>query len=264
MKKLSLKLFNLLPRNSITLAKISKTYLDRFNGDNQSYFLTNGEAQLLRCFAEKCARSSVTVFDIGANIGEWSLFAEKILPSAAIHLFEPSRKTFAKLSEVGWSQNVQLNNVGLGSKVEQKTLYIYSESDGMNSMYPRHGVDIGEPKEIEVIAIETVDQYCLSRRIQSIDFMKIDVEGHELDVLKGAEKMLQDGRISNIQFEYGGCNIDSRVLLRDLWSFLSQFGFRMYKIYESEIRFVEKYSQNLETFQHSNWLARSAASECCK
>jgi hypothetical protein len=67
--------------------------------------------------------------------------------------------------------------------------------------------------------------------------------------------MLKNGSIRVIQFEYGGCNLDARVYLGDIWDFLEPHGFRFSKLYPEGPRQIEKYQQSLETFKYSNWIA---------
>jgi hypothetical protein len=91
--------------------------------------------------------------------------------------------------------------------------------------------------------------------VQFIDFLKVDVEGHELEVFKGTKEMLGKGAIKYIQFEYGGCNIDARMLLKDLFNFFLPYHYTLYKIYPHELRHVPRYDQRLENFQYQNWVA---------
>ena len=103
--------------------------------------------------------------------------------------------------------------------------------------------------------MDTLDDYCGREDIGQIDLVKIDVEGHELSVLKGSTRMLSQGRIKRIQFEYGGTFIDARILLKDMFEFLTPYNLLLYKIYPEEIKFVERYDQRLESFQYQNWVA---------
>ena len=89
-----------------------------------------------------------------------------------------------------------------------------------------------------------------------MDFVKVDVEGHELEVFKGASGMLAQGKIKRIQFEYGGCNIDSRVLLKDIFDFLTPYGYAFYKVFPHLLRFVLRYDQRLEIFQYRDWVVK--------
>ncbi len=85
--------------------------------------------------------------------------------------------------------------------------------------------------------------------------MKIDTEGHELFVLQGARRLLTAKAIGAVQFEYGGCNIDSRVLLRDLFDFLAEVDYMPAKIMQDHIAVMKGYDARLENFHYQNWLA---------
>jgi hypothetical protein len=65
--------------------------------------------------------------------------------------------------------------------------------------------------------------------------------------------LLKSGSVGIIQFEYGGCNIDSGVLLKDIFAFFGDLDYSFYKIYPREARLVSKYDQRLENFQYQNW-----------
>ena len=98
---------------------------------------------------------------------------------------------------------------------------MFGDGSGANSLYQRQGLEGGwglaaQSRE-EVVRLETLDGCCQRAEIQAIDFIKIDVEGHELEVLRGTTDILAKGGIRFIQFEYGGCNMDARVLLKDLF-----------------------------------------------
>ena len=81
----------------------------------------------------------------------------------------------------------------------------------------------------------------------------MDVEGHELDVLKGATKALQD--ISIIQFEFGGSNIDTRTYFQDFWYFFSDLGFDLYRLGPRKPLRITNYSEHDETFRPTNYIA---------
>jgi hypothetical protein len=81
------------------------------------------------------------------------------------------------------------------------------------------------------------------------------VEGHELEVFKGAGDLLAQGRIGIVQFEYGGCNIDSRALLQDFFDFFDPLPYALHKLYPARLRRHDRYDQRLENFQYQNWVA---------
>lgn len=253
MKSIKNELFKMIPTRSKLINKFAQRYVDRFNGDNNSDFQSNGEMRLLQTILPEL-RGGV-IFDVGANIGEWSQSVLSISPQMKIHLFEPSVETWDKLQERDWPTNVHLNNFGLGREEEKLTLNIFDDASGMNSLYTRQGIEGLEIIKTEDIQIRKADDYCVEHEIDHVDFMKIDVEGHELSVLQGASEMMANKRISLIQFEYGGCNLDARVYLRDLWDIFQASGYRLSKIFPDRLEPIEKYDQRLETFKYSNWVA---------
>ena len=109
---------------------------------------------------------------------------------------------------------------------------------------------------VELIHLQTLDEYRNTGRVFGvIDFCKIDVEGHELEVLRGMVDSLKAKTVRIIQFEYGGTNIDSRVLLKDIFAFFDTFGYQLWKIKPNGLEPVEQYTQSLENFQYQNWIA---------
>ncbi|MBK6830417.1 MAG: FkbM family methyltransferase [Flavobacteriales bacterium] len=79
----------------------------------------------------------------------------------------------------------------------------------------------GRALVVDRIELRTVDGFCQEQGIERIHYLKVDTEGHELSVLKGAHEMIEQGKVDFIQFEFGECHLDSRVFFRDLFTFLS-------------------------------------------
>lgn len=231
-----------------------KNYLHQYNGENNCDMTKNGEYKVLQKFLP----TSRIVFDVGANVGEWTKNALAINSNLSIHCFEPSTYTYKKLISRGFPAGVVCNNLGLSSTKKEEKLYIFEDGSGLNSIYQRKGLEhcgITPPEQTESITLETLDSYCEQNKIVEIDFLKIDIEGHELEAFKGGAKLFKDHKIKIVQFEYGGCNIDANVLLRDIFAFFKTYNYELYKIYPNEIKHVPRYTQVLENFQYQNWLA---------
>lgn len=242
--------FYFLPNNPL-IFKLCLRYVDRFQGDNNSDPEKNGEYIILR---HELSKGGV-VFDVGANVGNWASFALSINPALELHVFEPSKRTFSKLISRSWPPNVKLNNIGLGKVEQTLELNIFADNSGMSSVYTRKGIGNAVCIGKERINVTTIDNYCEGNNISLISYIKIDVEGHELAVLKGLKRMLTQSSVQTIQFEYGGCNLDARVYLSDIWDFLEPYGFMFYKLFPEGPRQVDKYDRSLESFKYSNWIA---------
>ena len=243
----------LLPRNTF-LYRFCKLYADRYNAENNDNIHTNGELRLMRTILPHCD----IVFDVGANIGDWTALALTLNPSLQIHCFEPSPITFQRLHERNLKSSVTCNNFGLSSAPGETMLYVFDDCAGTNSLYKRQGLEDGwglnEQQRVETVQLDTLDAYFERAKVQVIDFMKVDVEGHELEVFKGGGGLLKQHKIKRIQFEYGGCNIDARVLLKDIFDFFASYDYVFYKIFPRELRHVPRYDQRLENFQYQNWV----------
>ena len=239
-----------LPANTI-FYRFCKRYVNHYNGDNNSDMRTNGELHWLREILPECD----TVFDVGANIGDWTALALSIYPFLQVHCFEPCSAAFNQLQSRKLArEGIFINHFGLSDSAGEATIYVFENGVGTNSLYWRSGLN-AEQKSREIVSLDTLDAYCERSDIRHIDLLKLDVEGHEFSVLKGATRMLKEGRIYRIQFEYGGTYIDARILLKDMFELLNNYHFHLYKIYPKELRFIERYHQRLESFQYSNWVA---------
>jgi FkbM family methyltransferase len=222
-----------------------------YQGDNNFAFSENGELRLARTVLP----AAKLVFDVGANVGDWTEMALNINPALETHSFDPNPATFAELAAKTFPPTVHRNAFGLGETTRERELFIFDDAGGSNSLYRRVGVP-AEVKRVERVSLRTVDDYCAGAGVGRIDFMKIDVEGHELSVLRGAAGMLAKGAVGVVQFEYGGAYIDSRSLLRDVYEFVGSInsGYAFYKVFPDALRPMPSYHQTFETFQYSNWV----------
>ena len=250
-KKSSKWLLKTLPSNR-WLYSACKLYVNSCNGENNDDTNSNGELRFMQEMLPACR----TVFDVGANVGHWAALALQINPSLNLHCFEPSPATFIMLKNNNFPSNVICNNAGLSATPGEANLFIFADGSGTNSLYQRQGLDqnTGSQNRQEPVRLDTLDHYCEQQAIKTIDFMKIDVEGHELEVLKGATNILRQRNIKIIQFEYGGCNIDSRVFLKDIWNYFNGLNYSFYKLFPRENRKMSMYSQVFENFQYANWV----------
>jgi FkbM family methyltransferase len=228
--------------------------LEKHNGENNCDIHTNGELRFIKRNLGKCR----TVFDIGANMGEWTELALKINQNINFHCFEPSSHIFKKLISNDLPDNVICNNFGLSSAKCEKPLFISEDGSGFTSLYQREGLENGwgikPSKQKEMVRLDTLENYCREKNITEIDFMKVDVEGHEFEIFKGGKSLFDSAQVKIIQFEYGGCNIDSHVFLKDIFDFFKNMNYSFYKIYPDYIRPVQRYDQRFDNFQYQNWL----------
>ena len=224
----------------------------------------SGEQVLVRLLREESRKRKrpLQLFDVGANKGQFIslLFGGLEGVPLHIHAFEPSGFTFNTLVECrGRDNRLTLNNVGLGRCEGVMTLHFDEEGAGTSSLYHRRLDHFGVRfTRSEKVRIETLDGYCKQKAVTEIDLLKLDVEGHELEVLRGAEGLFRDSAIAMVTFEFGGCNIDSRSYLQDFFYFFKESGdFELFRITPTGyLRRIEEYGELLEQFRTTNYLAR--------
>ena len=146
-------------------------------------------------------------FDVGAHDGDTTIRARHDFGICRIIAFEPHPKTFERLSErTAKIPNVELLNLALGSEVGEKTMFEYANASRINSLLPDAQfavlfLDKDASKRLTVDCM-TIDRFCAKRRIKKIDVLKIDTEGFDFEVLKGANSMLAQQAIRFIYFEF--------------------------------------------------------------
>jgi len=222
----------------------------------------SGERALVDLLAER--DGPLVVFDVGANIGGFSSLVLERLGGRvlSLHSFEPGKAAFARLRDkLHGRADVHLNNCALGAVAGRRQLYFYQEGSSLASLTRRrldHFRGGSRPEDAleETIDVTTLDEYLALCGLDRIDLLKIDVEGHEMDVLNGAAGALRSGKIRLLTFEFGGCNIDTRTYFRDFWYFFREFpGASLFRLTPSGFLCrIAKYRESLEVFRAANYL----------
>jgi FkbM family methyltransferase len=239
---------SLVPR-SRTLYRLCKRYVDDYNGDNNCDMYANGELHFARSILRE--KVDAVAFDVGANRGEWSAAILEINPSIQVHCFEPCGSAFRKLMARDLPGKVVRNNFGLSSRPGVQKMFIFGNAHTKNSLHPR--LD-RESKAHEEVRLETLVDYCVQHDISAVHYLKVDVEGHELDVLLGAKEMLAEQRIHIVQFEYGEAYVAAGVLLKDVVEFMADFDYDLYKLMPRGLILIGGYDTKLENFLNSNYV----------
>jgi FkbM family methyltransferase len=169
------------------------------------------------------------VFDVGANDGRTVLRIQDQLCRPRIHAFEPVAATYQTLvRRTSGFSNVRTHPLALGARPGRETIYL-NEIDAMNSFSADW---TASPVGVQQVDVSTVDEVMAREAIDFIHFLKVDTEGHELEVLRGAEKALLESRVALIQLEVGVDQIRKKMLsLEEARIYLAARGFYLQGIY---------------------------------
>jgi FkbM family methyltransferase len=254
------KLYDLFERNVLIgnqklqwlFESLHRFSLRGMNYDQVSTVQNSGELFVIDYLRRKTSsQQDVIIFDVGANVGEYSKTLSDKFPNGRIFSFEALPATFEILKgNLRTCENVTLVNYALGDQEETRAIYTDGAGSGLTSFYPRESMN--QPEAVH-ISVTTVDLFCEKNNISNIDFLKIDVEGFEFEVLKGAEKMISSGRVANIQFEFGENYLNTGIHLQTFFQFLSAYN--VSRVLRNGLRRYEHFDKIWEVYSAANYLA---------
>lgn len=215
-------------------------------------FDQNGEYELIAACVAFSAETSdeFTVFDVGANTGEWTENAIRLSHGveASYHVFEVSEAMndtlMARFGSEKFS-NVYLNRVALSDSEGEIHFKRFPNSETVNTLLVESNSFAHLPHRIESAHSTTGDIYCANTGVSHIDLLKLDTEGWEWPVLQGFADMLRDHMVSVVQFEYGYTHADLHKLMGDFFRFFEDLGYVVGPLRKTGVNFRSfKYSDN--------------------
>jgi FkbM family methyltransferase len=220
-------------------------------GDGLNDPHTNGEYQLLEQVLA-ASQGSRVLLDVGANKGDWSAHALEAGGSSPLHIhsFEPSMATRKMLTaRFASTPAVTVQPFALSETEGEAKFYSNEVGSGTNSLSPASGLNT------EVVAQTTVDHFLQKAGVKAVTMMKVDTEGFDLLVLKGASAALRDGVIDIIQFEYNWRWLINHASLRDVFGLIADKPYRLGKLCPGgSIEFYEQWHFELDRFFENNYV----------
>lgn len=173
--------------------------------------------------------------DVGFNLGEWSKYIAKKNINAKIYAFDPNPDVISAFKkEENNFTNIVLQELALSHTQGNLDFYDYGNMNGCNSLSSRE-VDFEKnikPK-IYPVKVTTIDQWCKEKNIQKINFLKIDAEGFDLNILEGSVNMLKEQNIEIIMFEYSTGWLCSKRLLEEAVRFFEKTNYKLFKLFNN-------------------------------
>ncbi len=197
--------------------------------------------------------------DVGANIGHYTFMFEKLAGSENVYAFEPILDNYNHLNEV--FKNCHIHQIALSNENKIKKFKIPIINDIVFDTRGKLDIDIIEGNENGFktfdVSCETMDSFVKNKKLNRVDFIKIDVEGHELKVLEGAIKTLKQFKpcmMIEIEQRHHKINIDY------IFNFITTLGYEISFYNLEKLRFeqlsnfdIEKY-QSVKNIKSSNYI----------
>jgi len=231
-----------------------EAFAKRLSGRGNGNPRKNGEFLVLRKIIDN-AQSEVYMVDGGANIGDHSMHFLSLCSDAnkisLLYAVEPFPATRGALEKRIGSSAGSVIGAALGDQIKKVSFY-YDDADGesgANSLLPHYYLS----NKLEVDQI-TLDNLIADKKIEKIDFLKLDIEGAELHALMGASHALEHQLIDYIQLEYNQTWIEGGGTIEKILNLCKKYGYQLYRIGPKQLFSISRYHFILDDFCYSNLL----------
>lgn len=227
-------------------------YADIADNLNNGDAASNGEAFLVRQGAPHWS----VAFDVGANVGDWTLAVRAANPACTVHAFEASPSTFTLLrAHVGGDPGVVLHAAGAGDADGEIEFHDHGIGSGLSSFVSRDTIQSLSEGTLVRVEARRLDGVREELGLERVDFVKIDTEGYEIPVLQGLRGALAEKRVDCVQFEYGGTWLDAGRRLIDAHRLFEAHGYRIYRLMPAGVARVGYDPMRDEHYKYANYVA---------
>ena len=262
LNKLKSLAFNLMGRRATY--RLGRAMYLHARGDIDHDMTVNGEMLIQRAVLAAWKKASpkdarLVIFDVGANVGDWSSALCRQLKAHAINgcvdlfAFEPvpaTADTFRR-NLTGNQPSLHIVELALSSSSGTAEIYVSTSNAGTNSMYDD---SMSTEKKKITICLTSATEFCVARAIKHVHLLKCDTEGHDMEVIRGALPLLREERISVLQFEYNHRWVFSRNFLRDVFLVAESLPYKVAKLQSDHLLVFKKWHPELDRFFHGNYV----------
>ncbi|MGD9632745.1 MAG: FkbM family methyltransferase [Pirellulales bacterium] len=207
-----------------------------------------------------------TIFDVGANKGQSVDRFKAAFPASIIHSFEPSPSTYAILTKhCQGLADVQAWNYGVGS--QPGTLPLLENTDGEMTSFLEPGefaLEKGHVMQTTNVEVVTLDDFAAKHGIEFVHLLKVDTQGFEFEVFKGAQRLMRENKIALLYFEFNFTDMyKGQPALHTVFDFLSAHNFMLVTFYRqfyqkrllswTDLLFVNRDFYHRRAERNPNW-----------
>lgn len=224
----------------------------------------NGELVLqtavVEWFVRQDAPRPFVAVDVGANVGDWSLPLLRTCASLEVEdvrlvAFEPIASTRAALEERlaphRRAAAIEVEPVAVSSQAGEAVMHNRGAGAGTSSLHADPTAGDGDQ---EIVRMETIDGYMAAHAISTIDILKCDAEGHDLEVLRGCANAFASGSIAVAQFEYNARWVFARAYLLDVFELIDGLSYSLAKLRPDGMELLPAWHPELERFFEGNYV----------
>lgn len=215
-----------------SISKLAKLVVRYHDNDGNSDFYSNGEEKILKAIL-KDPKTSV-ILDVGSNNGDWSYLCLVNGYKGKLILFDalPLNLDIAKTKLKKYNLEIVYVPYALSDEEGEVTFYVNDDTSlsGHNSLHDMKSIGYSENTHSITVQAKRLDKILSNYHKGEISFLKIDVEGHELSVLKGTFGLLSKKEVCYIQIEYGHAARAARVYLLDILNYMTPLGYNPHVI----------------------------------
>lgn len=173
------------------------------------------------------------IFDVGASKGVTVAEYRARFPEAHIHAFEPFAEAFERLrAHCSWDTNIFLHQLAITDTNDERTLHVQPSTDS-NSLLPSASVATQQASSEVLVHTTTLDTFCAQQAITKIDLLKMDIQGAELSALRGAERLLREGRVHLLYLEVQFISLyEGQAWASEIMEYLRGYGYSLVDLYD--------------------------------
>lgn len=217
----------------------------------------NGEATLIRQSLAAHRRIApgqpYRAFDVGANLGEWTAELAQVAGNDVdwhVDLFEPISGSFRHVSQLfGDNPRIHCHQMAVSSHIGTAEMVVVGETSGTNHLSTTHD----SSGRTVTVTLTTLEAQLAAQGIDQVDLIKVDTEGHDIEILRSIRPLLDRGAIGILQFEYNWRWLANKGSLYEVFQLINGTGYHLARIYPEGPAIFPEWNAEMDRYFEANY-----------